>query len=81
MQLFSIDSDGRDGGFDVSGAIANCSLAGQKVIGKTAQHYLDENDSYTFFANLENGKYHIVTGSTGTDIQNFQLLIIRNTTE
>ena len=78
VKLFSIDSDGVDGNTNVAGAIANCTQASHTVNGKTAQEYLDDNDSYNFYANLENGKYHVITGATGIDIQNFQLLLIRN---
>ncbi|XP_067936933.1 glycerate kinase-like isoform X2 [Watersipora subatra] len=78
VQLLSVDSDGIDGGNEVAGAIANCTQADQIVCGKTAQQYLDEHDSYTFYKNLESGKYHVSTGATGIDVQNFQLLLIRN---
>jgi len=78
VQLFSIDSDGRDGSTDVAGAIANCDQADQLVNGHDAEYYLANNDSYAFYAGLENGKFQVDTGITGTDIQNFQLLIIRD---
>lgn len=76
--MFSIDSDGRDGSTDVAGAIANCDQADQLVNGHDAEYYLANNDSYAFYAGLENGKFQVDTGITGTDIQNFQLLIIRD---
>lgn len=78
VQLFSIDTDGKDGLTDVAGAIADCQQAESMVCGHSAQHYLDEHDSYSFYANLEAGKYQIVTGVTGTDVQNLQLLLIRH---
>jgi len=64
----------------VAGAIADCFQAKHKVNGKTAQEYLENNDSFSFYAGLEGGKYHVRTGVTGTDIQNFQLLLVRNRT-
>lgn len=78
VQLFSIDTDGMDGCTEVAGAIANCAQAERIIHGKSAQEYLDNHDSFSFFKHLDQGKYHIVTGATGTDIQNFQILLIRN---
>ena len=78
VQLFSIDSDGRDGSTDVAGAIATYDQAGKLVNGHNAEYYLSNNDSYGFYSALEYGKYHVDTGITGTDIQNFQLLLIRD---
>lgn len=78
VQLFSIDSDGLDGSTNVAGAIANCDQANELVDDKDAESYLNNNDSYTFYAGLKGGRYHVSTGATGTDIQNFQLLLIRD---
>ncbi|KAF6029692.1 GLYCTK [Bugula neritina] len=78
VQLLSIDSDGTDGGTNVAGALANHEQAECIVNGKTAQEYLDNNDSFNFYKHLDNGRYHVTTGPTGTDIQNLQILLIRN---
>lgn len=78
VQLFSIDSDGLDGNTPAAGAVANCQQADNQVNGLPPIHYLDNNDSYTFYSNLEGGKYLITTGITGTDVQNFQILLIRS---
>lgn len=72
----SFATDGDDG---TSGA-AGATVTGQTVLeNQTALAHLNNNDSYTFFAQLDaagNGRHLIKTGPTGTNVND--LLIILN---
>jgi glycerate 2-kinase len=70
----SVGTDGRDGPTDVAGAIVDGSIVarGQRE-GLKAAEYLRRNDSYTFFKRVGG---HIVTGPTGTNVNDLYLLLI-----
>jgi glycerate 2-kinase len=73
--LASIGTDGIDGPTDAAGAIADSTtVARAKKEGiPSPLRYLDNNDSYTFFANLSD---LIKTGHTGTNVGDLQVILL-----
>jgi hydroxypyruvate reductase len=67
-------TDGRDGPTDAAGAWADrASLARARLLGLDARAALEDNDSYPFFAALDD---HIMTGPTGTNVMDLALVFI-----
>ena len=49
-------------------------------LGLDAAAYLQANDSYTFFSELDRlvgGWYHLKTGPTGTNVMDLQVILLR----
>lgn len=77
ITLLSAGTDGTDGPTDAAGALVDgetISLADKE----RALRFLENNDSYTFFK--ENGGLFI-TGPTGTNVMDLQILLIGETYE
>jgi hydroxypyruvate reductase len=71
--FLSAGTDGTDGPTDAAGAFATGqTLARAKTLGLDARDYLDRNDSYNFFAPLDD---LLVTGPTGTNVMDIQILL------
>ena len=80
ITLLSAGTDGIDGPTDAAGAMVDGS------VGRTARElhmepesYLRDNDSYSFFQQLDarTGDMHLlVTGSTGTNVMDLQIVLI-----
>jgi len=67
-------TDGVDGPTDAAGAIVTGeTVARAQALGLDPQKYLDENDSYTFFAALGD---LIVTGPTGTNVNDLMFGLV-----
>ena len=61
--ILSLGTDGQDGPTDAAGAVADVQLIGKSGFSVAeAQQFLDNNDSYNFFAQAAGGDYHIKTG-------------------
>ena len=74
ITVLSGGTDGTDGPTDAAGAIADgSSVARGQALGMAATAYLDGNDSYTYFAALDD---LIVTGPTGTNVMDLQLIMV-----
>jgi glycerate 2-kinase len=74
VALASLSTDGVDGPTDVAGAIVDGeTLAQATKLGLNPKEYLRENDSYRFFSKLGD---LIVTGSTGTNVNDISVIII-----
>lgn len=71
-----MDTDGKDGSTDAAGAFADCTQVEEKLHHKSAQEFLNDNDSYNFYRLCGDGKYQIRSGSTGTDVHNIQILLV-----
>ena len=72
--LASAGTDGIDGPTDAAGAIVdNTTLARARAAGLSWDAALDDNDSYLFFEALRD---LIVTGPTGTNVGDVQILLI-----
>jgi hydroxypyruvate reductase len=70
----SLSTDGVDGPTDAAGAIADAETIsrGQKA-GLDAHGFLENNDSYRFFARLDD---LIFTGATGTNVNDLSLAVV-----
>lgn len=75
IQFLSAGSDGIDGPTDAAGAIVNGHTAEEAMkMGLDINHYLENNDSYTFFDRFGG---HLKTGATGNNLMDIQLVHIR----
>lgn len=73
----SVGTDGQDGPCDTAGAIVDCEVVRCALEqGLDPHQYLTNNDSYNFFLKLDNGKHHIKTGLTGTNVMDVQLILL-----
>ena len=68
----SAGTDGTDGPTDAAGAIADGRTISRSTL--DARAMLENNDSYPFFAALND---LVITGSTGTNVMDLRLLLIR----
>ena len=68
-------TDGIDGPTDVAGAIGNSSIA-ENI--EECNEALKNNDSFNYYKNVKEGKYHIKTGHTGTNVMDLHLILIPN---
>ena len=74
ITLLSAGTDGTDGPTDAAGAIVNGeTVANARAMGINPAEYLDNNDSYNFFKKA-GGLF--VTGPTGTNVMDIQIIII-----
>lgn len=72
VALITLATDGEDGPTDAAGAIVTGETAGRaEKAGLSAQAYLDNNNSYEFFKQLDD---QIRTGSTGTNVNDLSFL-------
>jgi len=76
ITFLSAGTDGTDGPTDAAGAIVTGQMFFDAVSrGLDPQDYLVRNDSYTFF-NVINGL--VITGPTGTNVMDIQLILLEN---
>jgi len=74
ITLLSAGTDGTDGPTDAAGAIVNGNTVSKaKSIGLNPEGYLVNNDSYTFFKKIDE---LFVTGPTGTNVMDIQILVM-----
>ena len=74
IAIASIGSDGIDGVTDVAGGIVDAhSLTRAEEKGLNIDKILEENDSYTYFKELED---YIYTGPTGTNINDIIIAVV-----
>jgi hydroxypyruvate reductase len=71
VAVFSAGTDGTDGPTDAAGAIADGATIGRSK--RDAVRALHENDSYPFFAEIED---LVITGSTGTNVMDLHLVLV-----
>ena len=75
VTVLSGGTDGTDGPTDAAGAVADgLTLTRARALGLAAADYLANNDSYHFFAPLDD---LIITGPTNTNVMDLRLVIIR----
>ena len=78
FSFLSAGTDGIDGPTDAAGALAYHGMISEyQKQGLDPYKYLNDNDSYSFFKNLGNGKDLIITGHTGTNVMDLQILLIQ----
>ena len=79
LEFLSGGTDGQDGPTDAAGALANPFLVNwAEKEGHDAKEYLENNDSYHFFHYVRNGRYHVKTGLTGTNVMDIQCLLVQH---
>ena len=73
--MASVGTDGIDGPTDAAGAIVDTTTL-QRAQGaglKPPEHYLNDNDSYSFFAPLGD---LVLTGPTDTNVGDLQVVLV-----
>ncbi len=74
ITLLSAGTDGTDGPTDAAGAIVDGkTIAKAKSLGLNPEKYLEDNDSYNFFKEIDS---LLITGPTGTNVMDIQIIII-----
>ncbi|MCI4626407.1 MAG: glycerate kinase, partial [Candidatus Magnetoovum sp. WYHC-5] len=74
IALLSAGTDGIDGATDAAGAfVLDDTISSAMAIGLNPEVFLQNNDSYNFFANI--GQLFI-TGQTGTNVMDIQIMLI-----
>jgi len=74
VSVLSAGTDGIDGPTNAAGAFANggtCQKA--RVLGIDAHHYLNNNDSYSFFKTLDD---LVITGPTNTNVMDLSIILV-----
>ena len=72
--FLSAGTDGIDGPTDAAGAVVDESTWDDgRIEGREPEPALSNNDSYHFFKNTP---WHIITGPTGNNVMDIQLLMI-----
>jgi glycerate 2-kinase len=82
IELLSAGTDGVDGPTDAAGAIVDgATVAAAAALGLDVRAYLNNNDSYGFFSELDRlgcGQHHLKTGPTGTNVMDLQVILLRH---
>lgn len=82
ITMLSAGTDGTDGPTDAAGAIVNGeTMIKARKLGLDPSAYLKDNDSYNFFKRLDSlsgERHHVVTGPTGTNVMDMQIIIMEN---
>jgi glycerate-2-kinase len=83
VTLLSAGTDGTDGPTDAAGALVDGNTASRaRTLGIDPGRYLNYNDSYAFFQRydaLSDGQSHIMTGPTGTNVMDIQIMLVHDT--
>jgi glycerate 2-kinase len=75
LVILSAGTDGTDGHTDAAGAFADGGTVKRgKDLSLDARAFLDKNDSYSFFAKLDD---LLITGPTGTNVMDLRIMLIR----
>lgn len=71
-------TDGQDGPTEAAGAFASQELVDEATQeGLDAESFLKNNDSYTFFTQFKGGCHLLMTGLTGTNVMDIQVVLIK----
>lgn len=80
IALLSAGTDGTDGPTDAAGARVDGAIAAKaRSLGLDPVSYLENNDSYHFFQRLDElggGHSHFITGPTGTNVMDLQIVLL-----
>jgi len=76
ITILSGGTDGNDGPTDAAGAICNGeTIQMAKKKGFNAEEYLERNDSYNYFKEIDS---LLITGPTGTNVMDIRITLIEN---
>lgn len=82
ISFLSAGTDGIDGPTDAAGAIGYLGLiANAKKENIAVEKFILDNDSYHFYKEFQNGRFHVVTGHTGTNVMDIHLIVIKRKTK
>jgi hydroxypyruvate reductase len=80
IEMLSAGSDGVDGPTDAAGAVVDgLTIERAAKLGLNAAAFLADNDSWSFFSELDRrggGSHHLKTGPTGTNVMDLQVILI-----
>ena len=80
VSLLSAGTDGSDGPTDAAGAMVDGTTSVRaRSVGLQTRSYLEQNDSYSFFQNLDarsGVQHHFKTGPTGTNVMDIQIVLL-----
>lgn len=77
VALLSAGTDGTDGPNDAAGAMVDGTTVLHAIEqGIEPMRYLEDNDSYTFFQQLDDKGAHFKTGPTGTNVMDIQIVLL-----
>ena len=80
ITMLSAGTDGTDGPTDAAGAIVDGETVSKaKTLGLDPERYLNTNDSYNFFKRLDSltgERHHVITGPTGTNVMDIQIILV-----
>ncbi|XP_067134351.1 glycerate kinase [Centruroides vittatus] len=74
--FLSAGTDGIDGPTEAAGAIAYRGIMSSED-NTAAVAYLENNDSHNFYRSVNNGDDLVITGHTGTNVMDLQILLLR----
>lgn len=75
ISILSAGTDGTDGPTDAAGAFADSTTIGRALKkGINSDPYFENNDTYTFFKELND---LFITGPTGTNVMDLQIILIK----
>ncbi|XP_075688019.1 glycerate kinase [Rhinoderma darwinii] len=78
VMFLSGGTDGQDGPTQAAGAFSYPELVEQaRQGGLDTEAFLKDSDSYGFFSHFQNGRRLLVTGLTGTNVMDVQVLLVR----
>ncbi|KAI6213794.1 hypothetical protein M3Y94_00193700 [Aphelenchoides besseyi] len=72
--FMSLGSDGQDGPTDATGAFVSSESWNGTSLEEVA-HHLENKSSYEFWSKFENGRFHVKTGKTGSNLMDCQLIV------
>lgn len=80
VYMLSAGTDGIDGPTHAAGAIGHINLVSESIAaGINVNEYLKRNDSFNFYKKFKDGKYHVITGHTNTNVMDIHLITIERT--
>jgi len=78
VAFLAAGTDGQDGPTDAAGALADPGLLSRATMSgiEDAEAFLKNNDSYTFFSQVDEGRNQLKSGLTGTNVMDLQILLV-----
>lgn len=75
--ILSAGTDGQDGPCSAAGAMAEPHDVEVAVNnGLDPEEYLNNNDSFNFYSKFASGSNHVITGLTGTNVMDIQVVLV-----